>query len=100
MRTYTTLFAVALIALAGTVQDALGQAVEEDLPTVAVLDFTGFMLGEAGNSVNLGKAVSAMLVTEFSGREASTSREGWLVVLENMKSPITSTASSIPASYT
>jgi TolB-like protein len=39
-----------------------------DLPTVAVLDFDGLMLGEAGNSVNLGKAVSAMLVTELTSR--------------------------------
>ncbi len=41
----------------------------QDLPTVAVLDFTSFMMGEGGNSVNLGKAITAMLVTEFSGRE-------------------------------
>jgi TolB-like protein len=33
------------------------------------MDFSGFMLGEAGNSVAIGKAVSAMLVTEFSGRD-------------------------------
>jgi curli biogenesis system outer membrane secretion channel CsgG len=41
----------------------------QDLPTVAVLDFSSFMMGEGGNSVNLGKAITAMLVTEFSGRE-------------------------------
>lgn len=39
-----------------------------DLPTVAVLDFTGLMIGEGGNSAPLGKAISAMLVTELSGR--------------------------------
>lgn len=40
-----------------------------DVPTVAVMDFSSFMMGEGGAAVNLGKAVSAMLVTEFSGRE-------------------------------
>lgn len=69
MRTYTTVFAAVLAAVALAVQDAPAQSSGGDVPTVAVLDFTGFMLGEAGNSVNLGKAVSAMLVTEFSGRE-------------------------------
>ena len=39
-----------------------------DVPTVAVLDFTGLMIGEGGNSAPLGKAISAMLVTELSGR--------------------------------
>ena len=39
-----------------------------DVPVIAVMDFTGFLLGEGGNSAPLGKAVSAMLVTEFSGR--------------------------------
>lgn len=69
MRTYTTALATALAAVALVVQAAPAQTNGGgDVPTVAVLDFTGFMLGEAGNSVNLGKAVSAMLVTEFSGR--------------------------------
>ncbi|HET9948680.1 MAG TPA: CsgG/HfaB family protein [Longimicrobiales bacterium] len=45
------------------------EAPEPDLPTVAVLDFTGFMLGDGASNVNLGKAITAMLVTEFSGRE-------------------------------
>ena len=39
------------------------------LPTVAVLDFRGFMLGEGGNSVTIGKALSAMLVREFAARD-------------------------------
>jgi len=39
-----------------------------DLPTVAVLDFTGLMMGSAGNSAPLGKAVSSMLVTELLDR--------------------------------
>ncbi len=69
MRTYKTVFAAVLAAVALAVQDAPAQATGGDAPTVAVLDFTGFMLGEAGNSVNLGKAVSAMLVSEFSGRD-------------------------------
>jgi len=41
----------------------------DDLPTVAVMDFSSFMMGDGGAAVNLGKAISAMLVTEFSGRE-------------------------------
>lgn len=40
-----------------------------DVPTIAVLDFTGLMVGQGGNSAPLGKAVSAMLVTELIGRE-------------------------------
>jgi len=44
-------------------------AQSQDVPTVAVMDFSSFMMGESGGAVNLGKAVSAMLVTEFSGRE-------------------------------
>lgn len=69
MRAYKTVFAAALVAVALAVQDAPAQTVAgPDLPTVAVFDFTGFMLGEAGNSVNLGKAVSAMLISEFSDR--------------------------------
>lgn len=68
MRTYTTVSAAALVAVALAVQAAPAQTAT-DVPTVAVFDFTGFMLGEAGNSVNLGKAVSAMLISEFSGRE-------------------------------
>lgn len=68
MRTYTTVVAAAFAVAALAVQDAPAQTAGGNVPTVAVLDFTGFMLGEAGNSVNLGKAVSAMLVTEFSDR--------------------------------
>ena len=67
MRTNTTVLAAAFALATLGVQDAPAQG--SDFPTVAVMDFTGFMLGESGNSVNLGKAVSAMLVTEFSGRE-------------------------------
>jgi curli biogenesis system outer membrane secretion channel CsgG len=40
-----------------------------DTPRVAVLDFTGFMMGDGNAAVSLGKAIAAMLVTEFSGRE-------------------------------
>ena len=40
-----------------------------EVPTIAVLDFTGLMVGQGGNSAPLGKAVSAMLVTELIGRE-------------------------------
>lgn len=42
--------------------------VAQDVPRIAVLDFNSFMMGEGGASVNLGKAIAAMLVTEFSGR--------------------------------
>lgn len=70
MRTHTTVVATALLGVVLAVQAAPAQTTADaDVPTVAVFDFTGFMLGEAGNSVNLGKAVSAMLISEFSGRE-------------------------------
>lgn len=68
LRTFATLSAAVLAAVVLSVQQAPAQSTG-DVPTVAVLDFTGFMLGEAGNSVAIGKAVSAMLVTEFSGRD-------------------------------
>jgi curli biogenesis system outer membrane secretion channel CsgG len=56
---------VAIAIAAGSRAPVAGQ----DVPTVAVMDFSSFMMGEGGASVNLGKALSAMLVTEFSGRE-------------------------------
>jgi TolB-like protein len=46
----------------------VAQAGGADLPTVAVLDFTGLMIGQGGNSAPLGKAVSSMLITELSDR--------------------------------
>ena len=58
--------ATALMALGLQVTQAKGQ---QDIPAVAVMDFSAFMMGERGASVNLGKAISAMLVTEFSGRD-------------------------------
>jgi len=67
LRSYRIVLTAAFVAVALSVQDAPAQST--DIPTVAVMDFTGFMLGDGGNSVNLGKAVAAMLVTEFSGRE-------------------------------
>ena len=57
--------AIALATLGA--QDAPAQGT--DFPRVAVMNFTGFMLGESGNSVNIGKAVSAMLTTEFTVRD-------------------------------
>ncbi len=51
------------------VQEGAAQEDQTDLPTVAVLDFTGLMVGEGANSAPLGKAVAAMLVTELSERE-------------------------------
>jgi curli biogenesis system outer membrane secretion channel CsgG len=56
---------VATAVAAGARAPVAGQ----DVPTVAVMDFSSFMMGEGGASVNLGKALSAMLVTEFSGRD-------------------------------
>ncbi len=56
-------FLTLILATAGHVQ---AQAL--DVPTIAVLDFTGLMIGQGGNSAPLGKAVSAMLVTELIGR--------------------------------
>lgn len=64
MRFRTLVAVTALITGLGAV-DLRGQ----DVPTVAVMDFSSFMMGEGGASVNLGKAISAMLVTEFSDRE-------------------------------
>jgi TolB-like protein len=49
-------------------QDAQAQNTG-DVPTVAVMDFNGLMVADGGNSIPIGKAVSSMLVTEFSGRE-------------------------------
>ncbi len=65
---FRILIPAALLLILGT-QDGFSQEGRADLPTVAVLDFTGFLMGEGGNSVPLGKAVSSMLVTELSGRE-------------------------------
>ena len=67
MRTHRTVLAVTIALATLASQDAAAQS--RDIPTVAVMDFTGFMLGESGNSLNIGKAVSAMLVTEFAGRD-------------------------------
>jgi len=58
----------ALLA-AGSAAVRAAPAQAQDLPTVAVLDFTSFMMGDGGAAVNLGKAITAMLVTEFSNRE-------------------------------
>lgn len=55
-----------VLALALTAGSGAAQAAPS--PTVAVLDFTGLVLGESGNSGPFGKAVSAMLVTELTGR--------------------------------
>ncbi|MFG1690815.1 CsgG/HfaB family protein [Gemmatimonadota bacterium] len=62
--------ALALVALVVFwIPSALvAQGGEGDVPTVAVLDFTGLMIGQGGNSAPLGKAVSSMLITELSGR--------------------------------
>lgn len=59
---------IALAAAIGAVGLGVGtvSAAAQDVPRVAVLDFNGFMMGEGGGSVALGKAIAAMLVTEFS----------------------------------
>lgn len=59
-----TLFAAFLVL--ATALPLSAQA--DDVPTVAVLDFTGLMLGQGGNSLPLGKAVSSMLITELTDR--------------------------------
>ncbi|NNF12216.1 MAG: hypothetical protein HKN72_03270 [Gemmatimonadetes bacterium] len=56
--------AVGVLAFSLGTADLRGQ----DEPTVAVMDFSSFMMGDGGASVQLGKAISAMLVTEFAGR--------------------------------
>ncbi len=61
--------ALATLCLLAGGQHGMGQETRSDLPTVAVLDFTGLMIGEGANSAPLGKAVSAMLVTELSNRD-------------------------------
>ncbi len=60
--------ATAMALAVFSVAEVRAQTPQDDLPTVAVLDFTGLMMGQAGNSAPLGKAVSSMLVTELSGR--------------------------------
>jgi curli biogenesis system outer membrane secretion channel CsgG len=67
MRNPPNMLTVVLTALmvAGASVPVSGQ----DVPTVAVMDFDSFMMGEGGASVQLGKAITAMLVTEFSSRE-------------------------------
>ncbi|MEE2897425.1 MAG: CsgG/HfaB family protein [Gemmatimonadota bacterium] len=67
MRTHRTVLVAAIAFATLGAQDAPAQDTES--PRVAVMDFTGFMLGESGNSVNIGKAVSAMLTTEFTVRD-------------------------------
>jgi TolB-like protein len=67
MRKSAIVLAVGLAAVASAGRTAPAEA--QHLPTVAVLDFTSFMMGDGGAAVNLGKAITAMLVTEFSGRE-------------------------------
>jgi TolB-like protein len=63
--------AIALTAVLGATIGAFATNPSEaqDVPRVAVLDFSSFMMGEGGASVNLGKAIAAMLVTEFSDRD-------------------------------
>ena len=60
-------FAVLLPFFGG--QEAMAQGTQPELPGVAVMDFTGLMIGHGGNSAPLGKAVSAMLTTELSSRD-------------------------------
>jgi TolB-like protein len=67
MRRYGIALTVVAIAAMSSVQART--ALAQDLPTVAVLDFAGLMMGDGSAAVPLGKTVSAMLVTEFSDRE-------------------------------
>jgi len=68
MRTRALVLA-AIVSVAGSGVICAPVSGQGDVPRVAVLDFNGFMMGEGGGSVALGKAIAAMLVTEFSGRE-------------------------------
>ncbi len=70
--------AVAVLLLFVGGQEAMAQGIQSDLPGVAVMDFTGLMIGQGGNSAPLGKAVSAMLTTELSTREG-------MVVIERQR---------------
>ena len=56
---------VAIVGLLSAAPRVSAQASDDDIPTVAVLDFTGLMMGQGGNSAPLGKAVSSMLITEL-----------------------------------
>ncbi len=67
MRNHGTVLALTIALASLASQDASAQST--DAPTVAVMDFNGLMLGESANSLAIGKAVSAMLVTEFAGRD-------------------------------
>jgi TolB-like protein len=67
MRKPAIVLAAAVLAVSASVRPLPVGA--QNLPTVAVLDFTSFMMGDGGAAVNLGKAITAMLVTEFSSRE-------------------------------
>jgi len=67
MRRQAIALTVAAVAAMHGVQASV--AYGQDLPTVAVLDFAGLMMGDGSAAVPLGKTVSAMLVTEFSERE-------------------------------
>ena len=66
---HRTITRTAVLTLVGLVVGPIHSQAQNDAPRVAVLDFSSFMMGQGGASVNLGKAISAMLVTEFSGRE-------------------------------
>ena len=60
--------ALMVVAIAAATGVRAQSARAQDLPTVAVLDFSGLMMGDGTAAVPLGKTVAAMLVTEFSGR--------------------------------
>lgn len=67
-----------VLATAGMGATPTPSVAQDDVPRVAVLDFVSFMMGQGGASVNLGKAIAAMLVTEFSERDG-------LVVIERQQ---------------
>ncbi len=64
-----TIILTAVLSVVGLGVGPIPSRAQNDVPRVAVLDFSSFMMGQGGASVNLGKAISAMLVTEFAGRE-------------------------------
>jgi len=64
-----TIALTAALSAAALAMGAVPSQAQDDVPRVAVLDFSSFMMGEGGASVNLGKAITAMLITELIGRE-------------------------------
>lgn len=68
LTTRSVTLGLAALLVFGAARPLAAQSGAAELPTIAVSDFEGFLLGEAGNSGPVGKAVSTMLITELSQR--------------------------------